>query len=66
MYLYLFVYIMKLKEEYRMFVAYLSEKCYFVVSKNLKFFVVLLFELYGNLGKYGVEIVSILYLLFCY
>lgn len=63
MYPYLPAHITKPKEEYRMFVAHLPEKCYFAVPKNLKLLAVPLFELYGNPGKYGAEIASIPHLL---
>ena len=63
MYPYLPAHITKPKEEYRMYVAHLPEKCYFAVPKNLKLLAVPLFELYGNPGKYGAEIASIPHLL---
>jgi cleavage and polyadenylation specificity factor subunit 5 len=63
MYPYLPAHITKPKEESRIFIAHLPEKCYFAVPKNLKLLAVPLFELYGNPGKYGAEIASIPHLL---
>jgi cleavage and polyadenylation specificity factor subunit 5 len=63
MYPYLPAHITKPKEEHKMFVVQLPEKCYFAVPKNLKLLAVPVFELYGNPGKYGPEIASIPHLL---
>ena len=63
LYPYLPAHITKPKEEYKLFVVHLPEKCYFAVPKNLKLLAVPLFELYGNPQKYGPEIASIPHLL---
>jgi len=63
MYPYLPAHITKPKEEHKIFIAHLPEKCYFAVPKNLKLLAVPLFELYGNPDKYGAEIASIPHLL---
>ena len=63
MYPYLPAHITKPKEEYKLFVVHLPEKCSFAVPKNLKLLAVPLFELYGNPQKYGPEISSIPHLL---
>ena len=63
LYPYLPAHITKPKEEYKLFVVHLPEKCYFAVPKNLKLLAVPLFELYGNPQKYSPEIASIPHLL---
>lgn len=63
MYPYLPAHITKPKEELKLFVVQLPEKCYFAVPKNLKLLAVPIFELYANPTKYGAEIASIPHLL---
>ena len=63
MYPYLPAHITKPKEELKLFVVQMPEKCYFAVPKNLKLLAVPIFELYGNPSKYGPEIASIPHLL---
>ena len=52
-YPYLPAHITKPKETTRVFVVNMPETCYFAVPNNLKLVAVPLFELYGNVARYG-------------